>query len=200
MTDFSVTDPVQVLNAWRGLFPLLDAGLAIDIALRWCDAALNGLTSGTAGTALGHHFMNSSPSTAQLTAIFNQMVAIRNRINNLPDRFQWTPGLAVSAQTIPNTITEIGDRFSLRLGPNGRAATLIHEAVHFTFVPGSLVVDVPEWSGATIAGVTFGIAGGQAYSSLTTDQAIANPSSYAAFAQEVALHADTRFGDARRQE
>ena len=199
VTDFSVTDPVQVLSAWRGLFPLLDAGPAIDTALGWCDAALVGLRAGTVATALGHHFMNISPNDAQLEAIVGRMIAIRNRINTLPDRFQWTPDLAVAAQTIPNTLTEIGDQFSLIHGPNGRAAVLIHEAVHFTFT-GGIIIDVPEFSGATtMDGVTHPVIGGQAYSSLTTDEAIANPSSYAAFAQEVALHGDTRFGAGRRQ-
>lgn len=39
-----------------------------------------------------------------------------------------------------------------------------------------------------------------AYARYTTSQALADPSSYAAFAQEITLHADTRFGDARRHE
>jgi hypothetical protein len=81
---------------------------------------------------------------------------------------------------------------------------LIHEAVHFTF--GS-EPDVPEWSGATIAGTTHSIpvdpstgASVGAYADLTTIAALTNPSSYAAFVQEVALGADTRFGAARPQE
>jgi len=42
--------------------------------------------------------------------------------------------------------------------------------------------------------------GGMAYSAMTPTQAIANPSSYAAFGQEIFFGADTRFGDARRHE
>jgi hypothetical protein len=67
-------------------------------------------------------------------------------------------------------------------------------------VAGDLVIDVPEFSGATINGQTFGIVGGRAYSAMSTTEAIANPSSYAAFAQEIFFGADTRFGNARRHE
>jgi hypothetical protein len=80
---------------------------------------------------------------------------------------------------------------------------LIHEAVHFTFGAGP---DVPEWSGATIGGATFAEATDEAgtslgaYSALTTSAALTNPSSYAAFAQEVALGSDERFGIARRHQ
>ena len=130
------------------------------------------------------------------------MTAVRDRIAQIPDRFQWTPGLGVAAQTVPHTLTEIGDNFSILHGPNGRAAVLIHEAVHFVFIAGGVVIDIPEWSGAIINGQTFGIVpGGIAYSAMSPDQAIANPSSYAAFAQEIAfLGVDQRFGDARRHE
>jgi hypothetical protein len=145
--------------------------------------------------------MTTSPTPAQLSAISARMQAVRDRINAIPASFRYTPGLAVSAQTTPGTLTEIGDTFSTFHGPNGRAAVQIHEAVHFTFT-GGVVVDVPEWSGATVNGVPIGVdpASGVAYNSISTAQAIANPSSYAAFAQEVTLHGDTRFGEARRQE
>ena len=103
------------------------------------------------------------------------------------------------AQTTPNILTEIGDNFSILHGPNGRAAVMIHEAVHFIFVPGDIVIDVPEFSGATVGGVTFGVSGGMAYDAMAVDQAIANPSSYAAFAQEIFFGSDERFGNARRQ-
>jgi hypothetical protein len=136
------------------------------------------------------------------------MAAVRGRIANMPNNFQWTRGITSPAQTTAATLTEIGDGFSTIHGPNGRAAVLIHEAVHFVFT-GSPSVDVPEWSGETVNGTPFGISptipdvdiSGIAYSALTTDQAIANPSSYAAFAQEIAFNGnDTRFGIARRHE
>ena len=200
----TATGPLNVVPPWNGLFPLLDAGPAVDLALLWCNAALAALTAPAAPlltNALTHHFMTGAPSPAELAEITSRMTAVRDRIAAIPDRFQWTPGLAVAAQTVPGTLTEIGDDFSIRHGPNGRAAVLIHEAVHFVFVPGGLVIDVPEWSGATINGTTFGIAGGMAYSAMTPTQAIANPSSYSAFAQEIAsLGMDQRFGDARRHE
>jgi hypothetical protein len=200
----TVTGPLNVVPPWNGLLPLLDAGPAVDTALLWCNAALLALAAPATPlltNALTHHFMTGSPSTAQLAEITTRMTAVRDRIARIPDRFQWTPGLAPAAQTVPATLTEIGDNFSILHGPNGRAAVLIHEAVHFVFVAGGLVIDVPEWSGATINGVTFGIGGGMAYSAMTPTQAIANPSSYSAFAQEIAfLGVDQRFGDARRHE
>jgi|SRR6516164_7646219 hypothetical protein len=196
---------------WSGLLPLLDAGEAIDIALDWCDKALSALvgpTNAVLTNALAHHFMTGTPSGQQLAAISTRMQAVRNRINALPDNFQWTRGLTEVSQTVPVTLTEIGDDFSNLNGPNGRAAILIHEAVHFTFT-GGLSVDVPEWSGAIINGVPFGISppvanvtvSGIGYSAMTPDQAIENPSSYAAFAQEITFNGtDTRFGAARPHE
>ena len=203
-SEGTVTGPLNVVPVWNGLFPLLDAGPAVDTALLWCNAALVAL--GAPATplltnALTHHFMTGAPSAAQLAEITGRMTAVRDRIAQIPNHFQWTPGLAVAAQTVPATRTEIGDSFSILHGPNGRAAVLIHEAVHFVFVAGGLVIDVPEWSGATINGTTFGVAGGMAYSAMTPTQAIANPSSYSAFAQEIAfLGTDQRFGIARRHE
>src|SRR5262249_28948918 len=104
-------------------------------------------------------------------------------------------------------LTEIGDDFSNLHGPNGRAAVLIHEAVHFTF-SGGTSVDVPEWSGATIKGVAFGVSGpvagvdvsGIAYNAMTPDEAIENPNSYAASGQELEFNGtDMRFGSGRPQ-
>jgi hypothetical protein len=97
--------------------------------------------------------------------------------------------------------TEIGDPFSTIHGPNGRAAVMIHEAAHFVIAANS--VDVPEWSGETVDGVPFGLARNPdgtlapAYHTITPAQAEENPSSYAAFAQEIAFGSDTRFGQAR---
>ncbi len=196
------TAPRDVVPPWSGLLPLLDAGAAIDKALDWCDAARDALarpTDPAVATALGHHFRTSSPDPARLEQIMTRMNAVRDRIASLPDRFQWTPGFGGVAQTRPGILTEIGDSFSILHGPNGRAAVMIHEAVHFIFVPGGIVIDVPEYSGATMGGVTFGVEGGMAYDAMAIDQAIANPSSYAAFAQEIFFGSDERFGNARRQ-
>jgi hypothetical protein len=145
--------------------------------------------------------MTASPTAAERAEITSRMTNVRNRIARIPQQFQWTRSLtAVAAQTRAATLTKVGAKFSTEHGPNGRAAVLIHEAVHFVFVPGGLVIDVPEHSGATIAGRTFGITGGLAYATMSTDQAIANPSSYAAFAQEIFFGDDRRFGAARPHE
>ncbi len=199
--DFTETDPARVVSVWNGLFPLLDAGQALDIAREWVDeaiAATTGALSPAAQRAFGHHFMTSSPATSVVTTVRDRFVQLQTRLNAHPDNFQWTPGLGVAAQTRQGLLTEIGDNFSIRHGPNGRAAVLIHEAVHFTF---GTNVDVPEWSGETVNG-TFFVAppGTPVYSSISTADATVNPSSYAAFAQEVHFGVDTRFGDARRHE
>jgi hypothetical protein len=211
VSEGTVTGPLNVVPPWSGLLPLLDVGPAVDTALLWCNAALVALVAPATPlltNALTHHFMTGAPSAAQLAEITGRMTAVRDRIAQIPDRFQWTPGLAFAAVTASATLTQIGDRFSTENGPNGRAAVLIHEAVHFTFT-GSIIVDVPEWSGATISGQSFGIAdpipgvsiSGIAYTAMTVDQAISNPSSYAAFAQEIAfLGTDQRFGEARHHE
>jgi hypothetical protein len=203
-TEGFVTDPVDVVANWPGLMPLLDVGPAIDVALNWCNAALRALATPTfphVTTALSHHFMTPAPAPSQLQTITRRMTEVRDRIASIPDRFQWTPGLAVAAQTTPGTLIEIGNDFSVFHGPNGRAAVLIHEAVHFTH-PGGIAVDVPEWSGETVNGVPIGVdsLSGLVYHTITTDQAITNPSSYAAFAQEIGVPGDTRFGAARPHE
>jgi Hemopexin len=207
----AVADPLEVLSRWGGLIPLLDAGPAIDTAIDWCRKALRALSTPATPVlvnALAHHFRTASPSAAQLAEINNRMGAVRDRLDRLPDRFQWTRGLVGPAQTRRDVLTEIGDAFSRTPGPNGRAAILIHEAVHFVFT-GSPLVDVPEWSGETVNGQPVGVAppipgvaiSGIPYGSLTPAQAIANPSSYAAFAQEIAFNgSDTRFGAARPHE
>jgi hypothetical protein len=207
-------DPRNVVAKWGVLIPLLDAGEAIDIANGWCRKALTALTgpmSSLLSNALAHHFRTATPSAQQLSTITARMTAVRDRLLALPDKFQWTRSLPAAASTHPGLFTQIGDDFSNRHGPNGRAAVLIHEAVHFILPSGSLDVDVPEWSGATVNGVLRDVVPpdtdrptavtGIAYDAMTVDQAIANPSSYAAFAQEIAFNGiDTRFGGGRPHE
>ncbi len=206
----TVLAPTEVSARWGGLMALLDTGPAVDLALKWCDAALDALSASPSppilATALSHHFMTSTPTAAQLQAIQNRLTAVRARVDNIPIAFQWTRNLPVASSTTSGVLTEIGDVFSNIHGPNGRAAVLIHEAVHFTSA-GELEVDVPEWSGQTINGQLFriadpfpGVLSNIAYDALTTDQAIENPGSYASFAQEIFFGQDNRFGGARRHE
>ena len=61
-----VTGPLNVVPPWNGLFPLLDAGPAVDTALLWCNAALLALAAPATpllANALAHHFMAGAPST-----------------------------------------------------------------------------------------------------------------------------------------
>jgi len=208
--------PRRVTELWVGLLPLLDAGPAIDTALAWCDAALaalSGPATPAVSAALGHHFMNPAPGVGERNAIADHMRRVRDRLAALPANFRWISGMDVAARNSPGNYTEIGDRFSNNAGPNGRAAIMVHEAVHFV-VTNPVLVDVPEWSGGTVNGTPWGVSdpipgvavSGIAYRSLTTAQAIDNPSSYAAFAQEIFFTptmpgaADTRFGAARPHE
>lgn len=199
--DFTETNPVRVVSLWNGLFPLLDAGPALDSARQWVSDAIGALTGALSPNTLnafGHHFMISTPDPSVVMIVLNRFTQLQARLNSIPDRFQWTPGLGVAAQTQQGVLTEIGDPFSILHGPNGRAAVLIHEAVHFTF---GTSVDVPEWSGQVVNGVFIPApAGVPVYSSISTADAIVNPSSYAAFAQEIHFGADTRFGAGRPQE
>ena len=201
----AVTDPFDVVTQWPGLFPLLDAGQAIDIALNWCDAAIAAIATPTAAgvqTALAHHFMAATPTHPQVQTIANTFAAVRNRLTAMPNDFRWNPSITVPAQTFQQQLTEISNDFSHKLGPNGRAAVLIHEAVHFVTPPNISLNDVPEWCGETIQGMFRPVPPkiGIAYHDLTTAQASVNPSSYAAFAQEVFFGNDTRFGQARLHE
>lgn len=201
-TESVVTDPAEVVRNWKGLLPLLDAGAAVDTALGWCAAGLTAVAApATVGGPLAHHFMNATPNPAQLSALSGRLTVVSQRINSIPDRFQWTPGLSFAAQTSATTLTEIGDDFSIFHGPNGRAAVMVHEAVHFTET-GAAAIDVPEWSGETVNGTLNGVdsLSGRVYHTISTGEALTNPSSYAAFGQEVALHTDARFGAARPHE
>lgn len=206
--DNVVENPATLVDVWHGLFPLLDAGPAADVALDWCTKGVNALNAKIAGgasaatdTALNHHFMSTAPN---LIAIRDRLNAIRARIASIPFDFTWLAGLTTAAQTevagFPRR-TDIGDEFSTIHGPFGRAAVMIHEAAHFIIATNT--VDVPEWSGETVDGVAFGIAQNpdgslmQAYHTITAAQAVENPSSYAAFTQEIAFGSDTRFGQAR---
>jgi hypothetical protein len=208
--EFTVVDPAAVVANWPGLLPLLDAGTATDLALFWIGQTLDVLVGGAAApavqTAFGHHFGTGGGPVdpGVVGTVAANFATLRTRFLALPDRLQWTPGLNFAAQTTQGVLLEIGDQFSSLHGPNGRAAVMIHEMVHFTFGAGP---DVPEWSGATIGGSTFGEATDPdtgatlgTYASLTTAAALTNPSSYAAFAQEIALGSDERFGIARRHE
>jgi hypothetical protein len=66
-------------------------------------------------------------------------------------------------------------------GPNCQAAIVLHESVHvFDSRSNDGPVHISEFDAT--------------YNSQTTDNAIHNPSAYSAFAQQVSLHRDTRFG------
>lgn len=200
--DFTLTDPAELVRRWPGLFPLLDAGTATDAALAWIDHAQGALATSPlaapTATAFGHHFMTGTPDATTVSTVNGRFGELHKRIDAVPDRFVWTPNLAFPAQTAQGTQTEVGNEFSTFHGPNGRAAVLIHEAVHFTF---GTDVDVPEWSGQTVNGNFHPApAGTPVYSSISQADALVNPSSYAAFAQEIAFGSDTRFGAARPQQ
>lgn len=206
----AVRTPIDVSTRWGGLIQLLDAGPAIDLALAWCKAAIAALPpnppSGLLTSAFATHFMTSSPFEDQLTRVRDRFIAVQARLEALPLMFRWERNLAVASQTEPGVMTAIGNLFSTYHGPNGRAAVMIHEAVHFTHAGGQHV-DVPEWSGQTINGRSFGIAQPSAgvttalaYHDMSVDQAIENPGSYSSFAQHIFYGQDNRFGGARPHE
>jgi hypothetical protein len=213
-TEAQDVDPVDAVSNWGGLMPLLDAGLATETALTWLDGAIAAMAAEQANpaspvpgvdSALLHHFQ-TGPTAAVMTAVIGRLTALRARVNSIPDRFSYDAALAVAAETIPATSTHIGARFSTHQGDNGRAAQLIHESVHFTYAgpppPPPPLVDIPEWSGATIGGVTFGVdpISHRPYSSLTAAEALENAGSYPSLAEEIFFGADERFGEGRPQE
>jgi hypothetical protein len=93
-----------------------------------------------------------------------------------------------------------------------RAAIVLHEAVHFTdatsgtrTATGALAIDIPEWyvTDAQANALGLPVQPNRAdlavrYDAMNTTQAVHNPSAYAAFAQHIAIGADTRFGDANQ--
>jgi hypothetical protein len=87
-----------------------------------------------------------------------------------------------------------------------RAAQLIHEGGHFVDIGGDAPRDIPEWyvtqPAATALGLTFqpDIPGKVSrYDQMTKEVAQHNPSSYAAFCQQLRYNGhDTRYGEARQ--
>jgi hypothetical protein len=93
-----------------------------------------------------------------------------------------------------------------------RAAIVLHETVHFTDATsgtrtptGALAIDIPEWYVTDAQANTLGLPVqpnradlAVRYDLMNTAQAVHNPSAYAAFAQHIAIGADTRFGDANQ--
>lgn len=174
--DLVVTNPADLVEKSCGLLPLLDAGTAADAATHWCDRGLEALVTGEAGGAMARHFKTDARSCRELEVITTRLTAVRARIASMPDRFRYAADLSCAARTAPATLTEIGDSFSTRHGPKGRSALMIREAVRFTHVGGAAAMDS------------------------AAEEAVTNPGSYAAFAQEVALGAEQRLGKGRPQE
>ena len=192
------------INDPQGGPPLLDAGAAVDVALRWCDSALAavdgrlaGVASASTDAALLHHFRSATPSTAELTFIRGHMANIRARVAAIPEDFFWSetlPGDAAASTvsfrqgTVPpphsRSIT-ISNLFSTFHGPNGRAAVLIHEAAHFE------IGGRPDGTAPHIGEAS------PEYATMSAADARENPSSYASFAQETFFGVDHRFGAGR---
>lgn len=112
--------PADVVGQWNGLFPLLDAGPAIELALDWIGgaetaAAATPLDPATL-TAFAHHFMTLSPDTTVVNTVRDRLRQFRERLTELPDRFRWTADLGFAATTTPGTLTEIGNEFSALIG------------------------------------------------------------------------------------
>ncbi|EIV92691.1 hemopexin [Frankia sp. QA3] len=213
--DFVESVPADAVTNWKGLLPLVDSGEAVDEAVAWLNASIAALDAGiptpALTTAFGHHIMTTSPDAASLVTFVTRLTAARVILEAIPARFAWAVIDEFPAHTYPppNTRTEVGDLFSTRNGPHARSASLIHEAVHATLFDtiGTSRVDVPEWSGATINGHDWSPAVDPtthiqlpAYHTISTADALENPSSYAAFAVEIGTGADARYGAGRPQE
>ena len=83
-----------------------------------------------------------------------------------------------------------------------RAASVLHESVHvIDKLSGSSATHIPEWYVTEETAHALGLPHqpdnphlDTRYDLMTTSNALHNPSSYAAFAQHVAIGTDTRFG------
>src|SRR5262249_36244050 len=156
-------------------------------------------------SALLHHFQ-TAPTAAVMTAAVGRPAAQRAPVDPIPARFSYDPPLPVPAQTRPAIPAPLRPPVSTPAGPNRPAAQLTHASVHFTYAgpppPPPPLVDIPEWSGATIGGVTWGVDdhSHRPYSSLTTAEALENGASYPSLAEEIVFGADERFGEGRPQE
>jgi hypothetical protein len=84
-----------------------------------------------------------------------------------------------------------------------RAASVLHESVHvIDKLGGSSATHIPEWYVTDAAADALGLPHqpdnpdlDTRYDHMTKRNALHNPSSYAAFAQHVAIGTDTRFGE-----
>jgi hypothetical protein len=90
----------------------------------------------------------------------------------------------------------------VKRGPMNRAASVLHESVHvIDKLSGSSATHIPEWYVTDETAHALGLPQqpdnpdfGTRYDLMTKRNALHNPSSYAAFAQHVAIGTDTRFG------
>ena len=211
--DTDATDqPRDVAGTWWGVPELLMVGDARAQALRWVAAARaalgaylsgGGSAPGVTGAALATHFRLTADRVAESRLFYARTVLdvydrVAQALTATPSPFRArTDGEArqdrgTAADGTPYPMyTVFGQHISATrvfttFGPLCRAAMVLHEPVHYVDQKADTSNDIYEHR--------------PEYSTMTIDQAVHNPSSYACFAQHVFYGSDERYGAARRNE
>ena len=175
---------------------------------------------GVFNTALATHFhvrpgASSSAKTAAVRQIRASFTRVADTLQQSDTRLRFrTADEAVNqdhnppSEPVPDAYTVFGGTISvtagfINRGPMNRAASILHESVHvFDELSGSRETHIPEWYVTDAAADVLGLphqpdiaACATRYDLMTKRNALHNASSYAAFAQHVAIGRDTRFGE-----
>ncbi|MVN75093.1 hypothetical protein GO988_02010 [Hymenobacter sp. HMF4947] len=220
-------DPQPILGNWPGLLELVAAGRAKTTAAQWLaqaqqqvvayTAALNGgpafgFNQTVFEQALATHFHLAptlpTPQRLQyLTAINQTMSAIwpkwdasQTLFKARTDAEATADGGTKNGKPVRAYFTGVfigfSENFVRDTGPYCQAAVLVHETVHAVdAVSGEPNNHIPEWF--ELPRPKTGDAPPKYYAEQTQDEALHNPSSYAAFAQHIFYGEDRRYGAGR---
>jgi len=172
--------------------------------------------------ALSAHFhIASTMPNSQKLLLINQIINGYNNVETTPNKsqdifryrtntegcgdFRRSPTDATpidAAYTFFNATINFTRDFVSR-GPMARAASVIHESVHFFDSAGGRPNDISEWYVTDAEALTLGLHTepdrpvtefATRYDLMNTSLSLHNPSSFAAFAQYIFFGRDTRFG------
>lgn len=222
--------PTLIRSAWNGLAELLLAGKAKAQALLWLAEAITQLTAYIAflggvpflfnlarmESALATHFhldaslpaFTKLPTAIQILTGLNNVVATLNRSASIfryrSDAEAVADGMPAidAAYTFFNGSINFTRNYVTR-GPLNRAASALHESVHFfDDQSGRPDTHIPEWYLTDAAADSLGLPRrsniaslATRYDLMTTATALHNPACYASFAQHIFYGSDTRFGE-----
>ena len=203
------------INSWQGIVELLDVGVAKLQAINWLFAGLSQLETYHSALKLGvqarllnqnlietalkvHFHLEPAQGLIYIPTIAQTYQKVLNTLNDSPKSFRYrsnaeavtdkgvdSSGVPYPAYTFYNSSINFTTTFP-RFGSLCQAAMVLHEPVHYVDSQADGGHDFYEHS--------------PQYSTITTDLAVHNPSSYVCFAQHLFYETDERYGAGRPNE